>query len=840
MGTPGKKRAGGLGSENLHFFNGIGGFSANGREYVIRIRHNEDNEAELPPQPWINVIANERFGFLFSDEGAGFTWSGNSREHRLTPWCNDPVTDPHDEALYIRDEETGVFWSPLPGPAPAAADYEVRHGFGYSSCRHSSNGIDQETLFFAPRSDPVKIIRLRLENRGVESRRLSLFNYQRLVLGTLPGEGGRFVQTEVDSESGALLARNRMSGEFAGHVVFAAVVGSIDRESVHVSGNRTAFIGRNRTAKSPRALECAGKLERQTGAGIDPCFAQQVEVKIDAGASLEIDFLLGEGRDLEEARALIDRYTTVTTIAESLAEVREFWLDTVSGIQVETPSPALDLMVNGWLVYQVVACRIWGRSALYQSGGAFGYRDQLQDTGALVTVWPDLLRRQILLHAAHQFVEGDVLHWWHPPANRGIRTRFADDLLWLPYMTADYVQTTGDWDVLDEEIPFLTGPTLEEGEDEGYLQAARSGESADLYEHCCRAIDRSLTEGSHGLPLFGAGDWNDAMNRVGREGRGESVWMGFFLYAILGEFFPICERRGERNRADRYRAYREKLFSALNEAGWDGEWYRRGYYDDGAPLGSKQGDECRIDALAQSWAVLSRAAPKARAVRAFDAVEKHLVLEDPGLIRLLTPPFDKTSKDPGYIKGYAPGVRENGGQYTHAALWVVRAAAELGMNQRAAILLEMLNPINHARDPEGVSRYRIEPYVVAADVYGEPPHTGRGGWSWYTGSAGWMYRVAIESILGLRLIGGDNLIIKPCIPDDWPRFEINYRLPGEQTRYEILVTNPSRSSRSIVGAEIDGEPAQIDDGAVRVPLSRDGKLHRVTVVLGLKRADPPR
>jgi cyclic beta-1,2-glucan synthetase len=407
-------------------------------------------------------------------------------------------------------------------------------------------------------------------------------------------------------------------------------------------------------------------------------------------------------------------------------------------------------------------------------------------------------------------------------------------------MTADYVQTTGDWDVLDEEIPFLTGPTLEEGEDEGYLQAARSGESADLYEHCCRAIDRSLTEGSHGLPLFGAGDWNDAMNRVGREGRGESVWMGFFLYAILGEFFPICERRGERNRADRYRAYREKLFSALNEAGWDGEWYRRGYYDDGAPLGSKQGDECRIDALAQSWAVLSRAAPKARAVRAFDPVEKHLVLEDPGLIRLLTPPFDKTSKDPGYIKGYAPGVRENGGQYTHAALWVVRAAAELGMNQRAAILLEMLNPINHARDPEGVSRYRIEPYVVAADVYGEPPHTGRGGWSWYTGSAGWMYRVAIESILGLRLIGGDNLIIKPCIPDDWPRFEINYRLPGEQTRYEILVTNPSRSSRSIVGAEIDGEPAQIDDGAVRVPLSRDGKLHRVTVVLGLKRADPPR
>ena len=832
-GGGGPREAGGPAEspEALRFWNGTGGFSSDGDEYVIRLTPRDDGTLRLPPLPWINVLANDRFGALVSETGAGTTWSGNSREHRLTPWSNDPLLDPHDEAFYVRDEDTGAFWSPLPGPAPAPAAYEVRHGFGVSRFSLSHAGLAHRTSVFVAAEAPVKITLVRIANRSGRPRRLSLFAYRRLVLGGLPAVTARFVITESDPDSRALLARNPAAGPWADAVAFDAAAASAPVREERASGDRRAFLGSGGDPARPAAV-VGGDLEPRTGAGLDPCFARKLSLDLAPDAEIEVAFLLGEGRDAAETRALLERFGDIGAARAELDRVRAFWREGLSRVRIETPSPALDLMVNGWLAYQTLACRIRGRTAFYQSGGAFGFRDQLQDAGALTPWWPELLRDQVLLGAAHQFVEGDVLHWWHPPRSRGIRTRFADDLVWLPYLTAHYVRTTGDRSLLDEPAPFLTARTLAPGEDEAYLRPELSGETADVYEHGCRALDRALTRGPHGLPLFGTGDWNDGMNRVGREGRGESVWMGFFLHRVLGDFLPFCEDRRDAARVERYRAYREQVAAALESAGWDGGWYRRAYYDDGEPLGSRENDECRIDALAQAWAVISGEAPPERADRAMDAVERELISEDDGLIRLLAPPFDRTPKDPGYIKGYIPGVRENGGQYTHAALWVVRAEAELGRSDRAARFLDLLNPVNHALTPEAVERYRVEPYVIAADVYGAPPHVGRGGWTWYTGSSGWMLRVALESVLGLRVEDGNTLVASPCIPGDWPGFEAAFRLPGDETRYEVSVSRSGGAAGGVVSAEMDGVAAPIRGGAARVPLVRDGGLHRVEIVLG--------
>ncbi|HEX6041990.1 GH36-type glycosyl hydrolase domain-containing protein, partial [Longimicrobium sp.] len=621
----------------------------------------------------------------------------------------------------------------------------------------------------------------------------------------------------------------RRRGEFSHRVAFAAAVAP--GADVAWTASRRAYLGAYNSAQSALALRKRDRLRGECGPALDPCAALQVPLEIAPGQTAEIAFLLGEAEDEATARSLIAAYRQPGAVGAALDEVTRFWADLVSGVQVQTPSPELDLMVNGWLAYQNLSCRIWGRTAFYQSGGAFGFRDQLQDSSAMVYLDPDLTRRQIVLHASHQFVEGDVLHWWHPPLSKGIRTRFADDLLWLPYITAFYLRSTGDAAVLDESAPFLTARQLEEGEDEAFLVPEDSGERGTVYEHCCRSIDRSLTRGAHGLPLMGTGDWNDGMNRVGREGRGESVWMGFFLHGILDDFIPLVEARGEAERADRYRAYRDELAWSLNEEGrgWDGGWYRRAYYDNGAPLGSAANDECRIDAIAQAWAVLSGVAPADRAARALDALEEHLVSEEEGIIRLLTPAFDKTPHDPGYIKGYLPGVRENGGQYTHAALWAVRALAQAGRTERAARLLAMISPVSHGRTPEEVAVYQAEPYVVAADVYGVAPHVGRGGWTWYTGSAGWMFRVALESVLGITLEGGDTLVVRPCVPRDWPGFSVRYRLPDGATTYEIAVT---RDAGAEIRGSVEGRALASAGGALRIPLVRDGGTHRVDVVLG--------
>jgi len=814
--------------ELLQFWNGYGGFSTDGREYVIRIRPEAGGRPLLPPQPWTNVIANPNFGFLASETGAGYTWSQNSRENRLTPWYNDPVLDPHGEALYLRDENSGVFWSPQPGPLPQPTLYEVRHGFGYSRYRHISQGLEQDVCVFVPREDSVKLALIRLHNLSDTSRRLSLFAYFRLVLGVLPTDYRNALRVLRDPASGALFAENR-NREFTGRIAFAAL--SQSDHPVYVTGDRAAFLGIHGDPTRPLALHSPILTER-LGSGLDPCFALQTVIELEPGATVERVVLLGETEDTDQARRLIERYRRVNAATRALAEVQAFWSHWLGGVQIQTPTPALDLMANGWLAYQTLACRLWGRSAFYQSGGAYGFRDQLQDAAALLYHDPGLTRQQLLLHAAHQFQEGDVLHWWHPPTGCGIRTRFSDDLLWLPWLATFYARATGDWGLFNKSAPFLKARLLEPGEDEAFLVPEDSGESGSLYEHCCRALDRSLTQGIHGLPLMGTGDWNDGMNRVGREGRGESVWMGFFLYTILGDFIPVCGQRGDTRRTRRYAGFRSHLATALNEHGWDGAWYRRAWYDNGAVLGSAASDECQIDALAQAWAIISKAAPPERAASALDAVERYLVSEQEGLIRLLTPPFEQTPHDPGYIKGYVAGVRENGGQYTHAALWVVRALAEMDRRDRALCLLEMLSPISRTLTPEQVAIYRVEPFVVVADIYGVAPHSGRGGWTWYTGSAGWMLRVALESILGLEPREGDHIRLQPRIPDGWPGFRLQYRLPDGDTLYDIEVRNPDGNAKRVVAVTIDGRSGLVEQGAAHIPWLRDGNTHPVIVTLG--------
>ncbi|GGY58857.1 GH36-type glycosyl hydrolase domain-containing protein [Pseudoduganella albidiflava] len=821
--------------EALQCFNGYGGFNAAGDEYVIRMdwdRH--AHGLRRPPLAWSNAISNETFGCLVSDGGAGYTWSRNSRVHRLTPWHNDPVADPHGEALYVRDEDTGEFWSPLPGPVPAAEAYEAAHGFGYSRFDHASHGLRQETTIFVPRHDPVKIVRVAVSNEGDRPRRVALYSFQHLVLGGTPADSSRHVVTGhepgADATVQAIVATNAHAGVFADGVTVAAVLAP-GAQVTHFTADRAAFLGRHGAANRPAGLAVPA-LDHATGAGLDPCAAFQAVYDLAPGQTVSCVFLLGETLSRETALELVRRYQAEGAVPAALEEVTGFWRDTVGAVRVETPVKELDLVMNGWLMYQNLSCRIWGRSAFYQSGGAFGFRDQLQDSSALVYARPDLARSQILLHAAHQFEEGDVLHWWHPaPMEQGLRTRFSDDLCWLPYITAFYVKTTGDLAVLDEVAPFLTARQLEEGEDEEYLTPAPAGTAADVYEHCCRALDRSLTKGAHGLPLMGTGDWNDGMNRVGREGRGESVWMGFFLMRILRDFIPFCEKRRDGSRVKMYTDYLDHLARALNDGGWDGEWYRRAYYDNGAVLGSKDSDECRIDALAQAWAVISEAAPPERARQALDAMEARLVAEEDQLIRLLAPPFVDTPHDPGYIKGYVAGVRENGGQYTHAACWAVRALAEAGRRDRAARLLRMLSPVSHALDQAAADRYKVEPYVVAADIYGAAPHVGRGGWTWYTGSAGWLFRVGLESVLGCTFEDGDTLVVAPRIPDDWPEFHVHYRLPDGDA-YHVAVRNPNGSAAKVIGVTLDGVPLNLADGAARIPLMRDGGSHAVEIVLG--------
>ncbi len=801
----------------LDFFNGLGGFTPDGREYVTIL-----DKGRRTPAPWINVIANAGFGFQVSESGSGYTWSTNSQENQLTPWSNDAVSDPPGETLYVRDEETGELWGPTALPIREEdGRYGCRHGTGYSRFEHASHGISLELLQFVPLDDPVKISRLTLTNQSGRPRCLSVTAYVEWVLGVSRGSSKPFIITELDGATNAMFARNPWSRDFAGRVAFADLGGA----QTAWTGDRTEFLGRNGNADRPAALEPDARLTGRVGTALDPCSALQCTVDLPVDGRVEVIFLLGQAATRDEAQELIVRYRTADLEAR-LRSVVTRWEEILGTVQVTTPDRSLNLMLNRWLLYQTLACRVWARSAFYQASGAYGFRDQLQDVMALSVSRPEVTREHVLLAAGRQFVEGDVQHWWHPPVGRGIRTRVSDDLLWLPYVVHEHLLVSGDTGLLNETVSFLEGPLLAAGESDSYFEPQVSEERATLFEHCARAIDRSLPVGSHGLPLMGTGDWNDGMNLVGAGGKGESVWLGWFLYAILRDWAVLADARGEGVRAQTWRAHGDALQQSLEREAWDGDWYRRAYFDDGTPLGSVVNDECRIDGIAQSWSVLSSAAHEIRQDHAMALFHKHLVRRDDGVVLLLTPPFDATPLEPGYIKGYLPGIRENGGQYTHAATWAVMAFAQMGDGDTAAELLTMLNPITHSSTAVDIERYKVEPYVVAGDVYGEPPHVGRGGWTWYTGSAGWLYRTGLESILGFRL-RGTRLVIDPCIPRGWPGFSIAFRY--HSARYDIVVENPDGASRTVSSLHVDGVPVEAE---ASIPLADDGKTHRVHVVLG--------
>jgi cyclic beta-1,2-glucan synthetase len=795
---------------HLQFDNGIGGFNSRG-EYEVRVEG-----GRLPPAPWVNVIANPDGGFIVSESGCGPTWAVNSSFFRLTPWDNDPVTDTCSECIYLRDDKTGDVWTPTPAPIHEPADYLIRHGLGYSTFKHHRNGIDTTLRAGVPSSGAVKIQILTLRNSGENARKLTLTAYAEWVLGTDRERSRGHVRVEVDAPNSAVFASNSFEADYADQTAFLATSESL----TGFTCDRRAFLGRYGSTTSPAGLR-EDSVGRENSQPADPCAVLQAKIELAAGESREIVFLLGAASGKVEASAVIERFRSPPLATAALDESAEGWRQRCGVIKVQTPEPSFDLMINGWALYQALSCRMWGRIALYQSSGAYGFRDQLQDSMATVYAEPSLTRDQIVRAASRQFEEGDVQHWWHPDTGRGVRTRFADDLIWLSFVINHYIEVVGDSTVLDEITPYLRMRELDPGEDEIYAVPGISERTDTVYDHCIKALRRACTRGSHGLPLIGGGDWNDGMNRVGIEGRGESVWLAWFLNLTLRGFARHARARGDTTIAAELENIAEGYRNAVELTSWDGDWYRRAYYDDGTPLGSHTNDECRIDAIAQSWSVISGAGDKERQNAAMASFNEHLVNEDAGIVILLTPAFDRGPHDPGYIQGYLPGVRENGAQYTHAALWSVLAEAQLGHGERAFELFQMINPINHARTPKDVSTYKVEPYVVAADVYTAEDHIGRGGWTWYTGSASWLYRVGLESILGFRK-RGNTLRIDPRIPRGWKQFSIDYRFGS--TLYSIEVRNPDGLESGIPRVLIDDHPVEGD-----LELRDDGGTRRVLI-----------
>jgi cellobiose phosphorylase len=799
---------------DLQFFNGYGGFSKDGKEYVITT-----TATQSTPAPWINVLANPQFGSIVSESGQSYTWVDNAHEFRLTPWNNDPITDLKGEAFYIRDEESGRFWSPTPLPARGKSPYITRHGFGYSIFEHSEDGIETEMYMYTDIEQPVKFMVLNVRNKSGRLRRLSVTGYIEWVLGDLRSRSLMHVITEMDLRSGAILARNAYNSEFENRVAFF----DVDGLNKSFTTDRVEFIGRNGVLSNPEAMHRT-KLSGKTGAALDPCAAIQVAFDLGDDEEHKVVFRLGAGKNIQEALAVIRNFEGSGAAQTTLAKVRQYWQENLEAVQIETPDVATNILANGWLNYQTQACRLWARSGFYQSGGAFGFRDQLQDVLSLMHTKPQYANEQILLCASRQFKEGDVQHWWHPPAGRGVRTTCSDDFMWLPLVTSRYVAATGDTHLLEEPIHFLEGRLLNADEESYYDLPIKSDQSSTLYEHCVKAIEHGFRFGANGLPLIGSGDWNDGMDKVGEHGKGESVWLAFFFYDILIRFIEVANLKNDTVFAEKCRQQAERLRNNINQHAWDGEWYRRAYFDDGSPLGSAINDECKIDSIAQSWSVLSKGGDPVRSLKAMQSADKYLVRKEDQIIQLFTPPFDKSNLNPGYIKGYVPGVRENGGQYTHAAIWLVMAFAALEDKQKTWELLQMINPINHGNDLASISQYKVEPYVIAADVYGVKRHKGRGGWTWYTGSAGWMYQLIIESFLGIKR-KGNSLSFAPCIPSEWPSVKINYRYMDTLYHIELVQTQPANKTTTKV--VVDG----VEESSKVIFLQNDGKPHEVKIFI---------
>ena len=799
-----------LPQRELYLGNDTGGFSASGREYVVNVSRESHT-----PVPWVNVIANPNFGTVVSESGSVYTWAENAHEFRLTPWTNDPVTDANGEAFYVRDDESGRYWSPMPLPCCGQTPYIARHGFGYSVFDHVEDGIKTEVWVYVALEAPVKFTVIKVRNVSNRTRQLSLTGYIEWVLGDVRPKSAMHVITEIDPNGGALFAHNAFNPEFADYVAFF----DVDDAKRTLTCDRGEFIGRNGNLRRPAAMSRT-RLSGRTGAAMDPCAALQVPMELEAGQSRDVIFRVGACEGHDNASKLVAQFRKSGSASAAFETVRDYWKRTLGVVQVQTPNAALNTMANGWLLYQTIGCRLWGRSGFYQSGGAFGFRDQLQDAMALVHAQPNLLRDQILRAASRQFKEGDVQHWWHPPSGRGVRTHCSDDYLWLPLAVWRYITCTGDDEILKERSAFLEGRPVGAGEESYYDLPTQSQESADVYEHCVLAIRHGLNFGTHGLPLIGSCDWNDGMNEVGSKGKGESVWLGFFLFDVLRRFVDIAARRGDDAFAAQCKSESESLRARLEKNAWDGAWYRRAYFDDGSPLGTSTNMECKIDSIAQSWSVLSTAGDPKRVRTAMNSLNEHLVDRKSRIIKLLEPPFDKSDPSPGYIQGYVPGVRENGGQYTHASVWAAMAFAELNDADRAYELLDMILPIEHSRSSDAAQTYKVEPYVVAADVYAVAPHTGRGGWTWYTGSAGWMYRLIVESVLGITRTA-DTLHVAPCLPASWSEYTAKYTV-GESV-YTISVSRDESIDATRVTA--DGhERAQGD-----IHLSNDGKTHSIEV-----------
>ncbi len=802
----------------LEKFNGYGGYSQDGKEYIIKL-----TEEVNTPLPWINVIGNKKFGFIVSEQGTGFSWSYNSRENKLTPWFNDPISDISEEIIYIRDDDTGEVWAITPWPVRNEEAYVISHGFGYTHFYHNSKGFEQKLTMFVPKDDNIKINLLKFKNISGFERKLTIFYYVRPVLGVTDEETEMFIETSMSDEE-TMLAKNSTNTQFKDSTIF---VGTSEKIKSY-TGDRIEFLGFSSTFKHPEGTK-KERLSNRVGLGLNPCCAIEVPMILQNGEEKEIVFLLGESRDEVEGKNLIIKYRDLEFSKRTLKKIKEFWEDILGKIKIETPDKSMNLLMNYWLMYQTIISRLWSRTGFYQVGGAFGARDQMQDSINSIYFLPEETKNQILNNCKHQFVEGDVQHWWHPipdaKVHKGIRSKCSDDLLWLPYGVSKYIEVTGDYNILYENVPFIESNILEDEEYERYETPTLSKETGTIYEHCIRAIEKSLKFGKRGLPLIGTGDWNDGMSRVGYKGEGESIWLGWFLGTVLQKFILICEKTGDIERKERYEEIINKLKNAIEKNGWDGEWYLRAYFDDDTPLGSKKSRECIIDSIAQSWAVISTLGDEERSKIAMNSVEKYLVNEEEGIIKLLSPPFDESEPDPGYIKSYVPGVRENGGQYTHAATWVINAFALLGDGNKACELFSLINPINHTRTKIECTTYKVEPYVMAADVYTTPSILGRGGWTWYTGSSGWMYRVGLENILGFKK-EGNKLFINPCITKEWESYSIRYRFM--ETEYNIEVKNPYRINRGVNYIKLDGEILKSN----YVSLVNDKKQHFIEVVLG--------